>query len=319
MRQLSGLLILAMAALLLPTCSPTHRTGSQNDRVLFLLGEQYDPQEFWGPYPVLSAAGYTVDLAGSRKGMELTPDSHIPEANIRTNISLDDVKVSEYFALIVPGGPSAANVARFPRAGEIAREFNSAGKPIGTVCHGARLLMPEGIFRGRPTTCVFMVADELCDQWKARDYGTYLDLPVVVDRNLISSRDPRDIPALAGALVDRFAAARGLKVPPRDGHVMIVLPGATNHQKWVFDQLSVFGISATVWSADEATVLHPDAASASSDMLVVLDGAGMRRLHSLKSLASMVDAFSKAKKTTLVSDAARTSLPAIDWTSSTVI
>ena len=317
--QWSGLLILTLSALLVTTCSPPHQVDSRNDRVLFLLGEQYDPQEFWGPYAVLSAAGYTVDLAGARQGMELTPDSDIPEANIRTNISLDEVNVSEYFALVVPGGPSAANVARFPRAREIAREFNSTGKPIGTVCHGARLLMPEGIFKDRPTTCVFMVADELCDQWKARDYGTYLDLPVVIDRNLISSRDPRDIPALAGALVDRFAAARGLKVPPRDGQVMIVLPGATTHQKWVFEQLSVFGISPTVWSADEATVLNPDAAAAASDMLVVLDGAGMRRLNSLKSLASMVDAFSKAKKTTLVSDAARTSLPAIDWTSSIVI
>src|SRR5258705_9582809 len=306
MRQWSGLLMLALSALLVTTCLLPHQVDSRNDRVLFLLGEQYDPQEFWGPYAVLSAAGSPVDPAGARRGMEWTPASDIPEANIRTNISLDEVNVSEYFALVVPGGPSAANVARFPRAREIAREFNAAGKPIGTVCHGARLLMPEGIFKDRPTTCVFMVADELCDEWKARAYGTCLDLPVVIDRNLISSRDPRDIPALAGALVDRFAVARGLKVPPRDGQVMIVLPGATTHQKWVFDQLSVFGISPTVWSADEATVLDPDAAAAASDMLVVLDGAGMRRLNSLKSLASMVDAFSKAKKTTLVSGAART-------------
>ena len=54
-------------------------------------------------------------------------------------------------------------------------------------------------------------------------------------------------------------------------------------------------------------------------MLVVLDGAGMERLTSSRSLASMVDAFRKVKKTILVSDAARKSLPAIDWTSSRVI
>ena len=41
--------------------------------------------------------------------------------------------------------------------------------------------MPEGIFKQRRTTFVFMVADELADHWKAGDYGMYLDLPVVID------------------------------------------------------------------------------------------------------------------------------------------
>ena len=222
----------------------SHPAAGRNDRVLFLLGEEYDPQEFWlvavfGPV----RGGYRVDLAGAKKGMDLTPDSHIPEANIRTSIGLDEVQVSEYFALVVPGGPSAANVARFPRAGEIAREFNAAGKPIGTVCHGARLLMPEGIFKNRPTTCVFMVADEICDQWKARDYGMYLDLPVVIDKNLISSRDRARCAGdgrRAGRSVRR---GRRLEGSSAGRQVLIVLPGATPHQKWVFDRLSIFGIS----------------------------------------------------------------------------
>jgi protease I len=296
MRQWSRLWILAIWAALLPACSPPEPAASRNDRVLFLLGEEYDPQEFWGPYAVLSAAGYRVDLAGAKKGMDLTPDSDIPEANIRTNISLDEVKVSDYFALIVPGGPSAANVARFPKAGQIAREFNAAGKPIGTVCHGARLLMPEGIFKNRPTTCVFMVADEICDQWKARDYGLYLDLPVVIDKNLITSRDPRDVPAMGGALVDRFAQAGGLKVPRRDARVLIALAGATPHQTWVLDQLSIFGISPTVWSGGAAPDSEPGAGRAPPDMLVIVDRAGSAQLNSSTSLASVADSFKKSGK-----------------------
>jgi len=122
-----------------------------------VLGEQYDPREFWGPYSVLRAAGYRIELAGAQKNVELTPDSYLPEANVRTTISLDEVEVADY-DLVVPGGPSAANIARFPKAGAIARKFNADGKPIGTVCHGARLLMPEGIFKESPNHSVFMVA-----------------------------------------------------------------------------------------------------------------------------------------------------------------
>jgi protease I len=309
--------MLAVAALLLSACSPA--ASRQNERVLFLLGEDFDPQEFWGPYSVLHAAGYSVDLAGAVKGMVLNPDIEAADASIATTLSLDEVKVSNYFALVVPGGPSGANVARFPRAGEIAREFNSSGKFIASVCHGPRLLMPQGIFKQRRTTFVFMVADELADQWKAGDYGVYLDLPVVIDRNLISSRDPRDVPTWSGALLDRFAEAGGLAVARRDARVMIVRPGATDHHKWVFDRLGKFGVSPVVVSDVPAGATSTGTDDAAPDMLVILDGRGIERLNLSRGLASMVDSFTKQKKTILVADAAKRSLTAIDLQSATVL
>jgi protease I len=317
-RQWFGLVILALAVAL-PACSAASRVSGQNDRVLILVGEEFDPQEFWGPYAVLHAAGYRVDLAHGLKGVELKPDQDVPEANIRTNIRVDEVDVSNYFALVVPGGPGTVNVARFPEAGKIAREFDAAGKPIGTVCHGARLLMPEGIFKNRRTTFVFMIADELADQWRAGDYGTYLDLPVVIDRNLISSRDPRDVPTMSKALVDRFAELGGLRVPQRDGRVLIVLPGATKHQRWVLNGLRIFGLSPIVWGGSEAEPINTQVEPIAADLLVILDGSGIGRLSSSKSLASMVDAFRKGRKPVLVSETVRQSLLALDLSGSKVI
>jgi protease I len=309
--------ILAIAALLFSACAPA---GSRpRDRVLFLLGEDFDPQEFWGPYSVLHAAGYSIDLAGAVKGMVLSPDLEVADGSIVTTISLDEVNVSDYFALVVPGGPGGANVARFPRAGAIAREFNSSGKFIASVCHGARLLMPEGIFKQRRTTFVFMVADELADQWRAGDYGVYLDLPVVIDRNLISSRDPRDVPTWSGVLIDRFAAAGGLTVIRRNARVMIVLPGVTDHHKWVLDRLSIFGLSPIVVNDVPADAASTSTGAAIPDMLVILDGPGIERLNLSKSLASLIDAFRKQKKTILVADAARRSLPGLDLAAATVL
>jgi protease I len=306
-----------MAALLFSACtralSPTRQP---HDRVLFLLGEHYDPQEFWGPYSVLYAAGYSIDIAGGARGIELTPDQDVADANVKTTLSLDEVNVADYLALVVPGGPSGANVARFPRAGQIAREFNSSEKMIAQVCHGARLLMPEGLFKQRRTTFVFMVADELADQWKAGDYGMYLDLPVVIDRNLISSRDPRDVPRWSSVLLDRFAEAGGLTVPRRDGRVIIVKPGATDHHKWVFERLSAFGLSPVVV---EDVPANETGGAGSPDMLVILGGSGVERLNTSKGLASMVDSLTKQKKTILVADSERRSLPAIGLQSATVL
>jgi putative intracellular protease/amidase len=210
-------------------------------------------------------------------------------------------------------------VARFPRAGEIARAFNSAGKFIASVCHGARVLMPEGIFRGRRSTFVFMVADELADQWKAGDYGTYLDLPVVIDGNLISSRDPRDVPAWSRALIERFAEAGGVAVPRRDARVMIVLPGATDHPTWVLNQLSAFGVSPVVVSDVPDETSSASSGTAAPDLLVILDGPGVERLNLSKGLASMIDSLAKQKKTILVADAARRSLPGVRLESATIL
>lgn len=316
MRAAVRFFVCAIAVMLSPGTNPCANAQNPNNRVLFLLGEQFDPQEFWGPYSVLRAAGYRIDLAGSQRGVELTPDSYVPEANIRTTISLDDVNVNDYFALVVPGGPSAANIARFPKAGAIAREFNSDGKPIGTVCHGARLLMPQDIFKGRVTTFVFMVADELADQWRLRDYGLYLDLPVVIDRNLISSRDPRDVPALGQALIYRFGESGGLKVRPRDSRALVILPDATEHQRWVLARLNIFGISPTVWSESDAAI-RTDEADKPFDMLVVLDGTA--QMNTSKALADIVTSFDAAHKTILVTEKAKRSLPAMALASAKLI
>jgi deglycase len=308
--------ICAIAVMLLTVGTSWVDAQPPNDRVLFLLGEQFDPKEFWGPYSVLRAAGYRIDLAGAQKDVELTPDSYLPEANVRTTISLDEVEVADYFALVVPGGPSAANISRFPKAGALARKFNADGKLIGTVCHGARLLMPEGIFKDRATTSVFMVADELADQWKAHDYGVYLDLPVVIDRNLVSSRDPRDVPAMAQALIHRFGESGGLKVSPREGRVLIILPNATEHQQWVLGRLNIFGILPTVWSESDAA-RRGEAPDTSYDMLVILDGT--EQMSSSKALADLVGSFDNANKTILITENAKQSLRAMALTSAKVI
>lgn len=300
----------AAIAILSASCSGGSKEV-RNDRVLFLLGEQFDPQEFWGPYATLVAAGYKVDLAGGTKGVVLTPDSDLPEANVRTEIGLNEVDSRKYFALVVPGGPSAANVARYPMAGQIARNFNDTGKFIGTVCHGARLLMPQGVFQNRPATCIFMIADELCDQWKRREYGTYLDLPVVIDKNLVSSRDPRDVPAWSQAMVAYFAQSHGIKVPQRQGRVLIIRPGVTEHEKWVFERLGIFGITPLVWDGigpfDTRLALG-------SDMLVLLDRNGTGELKEWDAIRSIVYSFRRSGRPVLATSGARSWMRKIDLT-----
>ena len=70
----------------------------------------------------------------------------------------------------------------------------SSGKIVGTLCHGPRLLMRAGLLKDRTFTCLNTVADKLADEWAAKSYGTFVDSPLVVDGNLITSRHPPDLP-----------------------------------------------------------------------------------------------------------------------------
>ena len=100
---------------------------------------------------------------------------------------------------------------------------------------------------------------------------------------------------------------------------MIVLPGATGHQKWVLDRLSIFGVLPLVVDDVPAGATSTPTGDATPDMLVILDGPAIEYLNLSKSLASMVEAFTHQKKTILIADAAKRSLPAIHLEGATVL
>jgi protease I len=81
-------------------------------------------------------------------------------------------------------------VRKEPKALEIARSFFARGKPVAAICHGPQILISAGLLQGRHATCYTSVADEL-----KKAGALYEDREVVVDANLVTSRQPDDLPA----------------------------------------------------------------------------------------------------------------------------
>ncbi|MGZ9149167.1 MAG: type 1 glutamine amidotransferase domain-containing protein, partial [Candidatus Deferrimicrobiaceae bacterium] len=104
--------------------------------------------------------------------------------------TLDQVSPDDYAILVLPGGAAPALVRKDPKALEIARSFFARSKPVAAICHGPQILISAGLLRGRRATCYKSVADEL------KEAGAlYEDREVVVDANLVTSRQPADLPA----------------------------------------------------------------------------------------------------------------------------
>ena len=75
--------------------------------------------------------------------------------------------------------------------------LSRAARIVAAICHGAQLLIEADVLQGRKATCYKSVSTDLKNAG-----GTYEDRPVVVDRNLVTSRFPADLPQFCKAMLD---------------------------------------------------------------------------------------------------------------------
>lgn len=104
--------------------------------------------------------------------------------------SIEEINPSDYDILILPGEKAPEAIRKKTEALNIAKHFFEDNKPVAAICHGPQTLISAGLLKGRHATCYRSVAEEL----KA-SCAIYEDKEVVVDRNLITSRQPSDLPA----------------------------------------------------------------------------------------------------------------------------
>jgi protease I len=70
------------------------------------------------------------------------------------------------------------------------KTFFDSDKPVLAICHGPQLLMTARVVKGRKMTAWITIQDDLSQVGTA-----VVDQEVVIDKNLVTSRQPSDIPA----------------------------------------------------------------------------------------------------------------------------
>jgi protease I len=157
-----------------------------NMKALIISADNFEDSELLVPYYRLKEAGVEVTVAS--RSREAITGKHGYEVEV--DKTLDEVNPDDYAILILPGGAAPIEVRKEPKALEIARSFFDRNKPVAAICHGPQILISAGLLRGRHATCYKSVADEL------KEAGAlYEDQEVVVDANLVTSRQPADLPA----------------------------------------------------------------------------------------------------------------------------
>ncbi len=99
---------------------------------------------------------------------------------------------------MLPGGvANPDNLRTHEDAVEFVRDFVAAGKPVAAICHAPWTLIEADVVRGK------RVASWPSLQTDIRNAGgEWVDDKVVTDGNLITSRNPDDLPAFTNALLE---------------------------------------------------------------------------------------------------------------------
>ena len=178
------------------------REGSPRGTIACLLAGDFEDSEFRIPVDRLRAAGYAVEVIGTRAG-EMLRGKKGKESAV-ADLGIEDADVNEYEGLLIPGGYSPDHLRADQRFVEFVRAFDATRHPLAAVCHGPQLLLSAELQRGRTLTAWKTVQDDL------RHAGaTVRDQQVVVDGNWITSRQPDDLEAFSAKLIEELGELEG--------------------------------------------------------------------------------------------------------------
>ncbi len=160
-------------------------------KALILTANKFEDMELFFPYFRLLEAGVKVDVAAPAKGHIVGEHGY----GYDVEKTFNEVNPEGYNLLVIPGGsPDGAPsvVRKDAKAQEIAKSFFHSDKPVSSICHGPWLLASSGLVKGRRLTSYWY--DGVPEDIKKAG-GIYVDEEVVVDKNLVTSRYPGDLPA----------------------------------------------------------------------------------------------------------------------------
>lgn len=170
-------------------------------RVAILVENGFERAELTDPRKALDEAGAETKIVSPQSTEVRAWESKEWGDKYPVDLKLDEAEPDNFDALLLPGGVMNPDHLRMnPKAVAFAKAFVDAGKPIAAICHGPWTLIETGAIKGRKITSWPSLKTDLQNAG-----GEWADKEVIVDRNLVSSRKPDDIPAFNREMLKLFA------------------------------------------------------------------------------------------------------------------
>src|SRR5690606_663615 len=169
-----------------------------NARVMILATHGFEQSELEVPQRRLREAGAQVDVVSPQRGQIRGWKDKDWGASVKVDKSLDEADAEDYDAIVLPGGQINPDLLRInDQALRMIRSFLDSGKVVAAICHAPWLLVELDAVRGRQVTSYKSIRTDVKNAG-----GQWTDREVVVDRGVITSRNPGDLDAFVARSIE---------------------------------------------------------------------------------------------------------------------
>jgi protease I len=169
-------------------------------KIAILATDGVEQSEFEKPIEALKNEGATIEVVSLKKGMIKAWKDKNWGDEFNADIAIDDVNCNMYDALVLPGGVINPDLLRVNRKViDFVTDFIQQEKPIGAICHGPWTLIETDKLHGRKLTSYASIKTDIINAG-----AIWIDAEVVVDNGLVTSRNPKDLPAFCKKLIEEI-------------------------------------------------------------------------------------------------------------------
>jgi protease I len=173
-------------------------------KVAILVADGFEQVEMTDPRKALDHAGAKTILVSPAQNKVQGWNHDVKGSSFVVDVHMEEANPEDYHALILPGGVMNPDALRLnPQAVAFVKHFVDAQKPIAAICHGPWTLINAKGVKGKTMTSWPSLQADLENAG-----ATWVDHQVVVDNNLITSRNPGDLPAFNAAIAKLLAHAK---------------------------------------------------------------------------------------------------------------
>ena len=175
-------------------------------KVAVLIEDNYQTLEAWYPYLRLREDGFNTVFVGTGRKKEYHSKAGYPAIE---ESAIQNVSPNDFDGVIIPGGYAPDMLRRHKKIVEFVKTLLNEGKMVASICHGGWVLVSADVLKDKKATSFYAIKDDIINAG-----AEYLDQEVVVDENLITSRDPYDLPSFCKEIIsflkktERIAVAR---------------------------------------------------------------------------------------------------------------
>lgn len=166
-------------------------------KIAILITDMFEDIEYTSPAASFTKAGHEIVHIGLERG--ITVHGKKEDTPVQIDKGIGECSVGDFDALFIPGGYSPDKLRINGDVVEFARQFMADDKPVFAICHAPQLLITAKSLEGRTVTGWKSIVQDIINAG-----AEYVDQEVVIDRNLVSSRSPADLPAFVEACLKKL-------------------------------------------------------------------------------------------------------------------